>query len=164
MTTWAKCGFQIPADKLSQSATLSSTLSSVPTSVRAALIDPSCHRAMEEEYDALIANNTWELVPRLVGSNVITGKWIFKHKFNSDGTLERYKARWVLRDFTQQPGIDYDETFGPVVKPATVRTVLSLAVSRSWPIHQLDIKNVFLHDTISETVYCSQPMGYVDPT
>jgi hypothetical protein len=74
MTTWVKCGFRIPADKLSQSATLSSTLSPVPTSVRAALIDPSCHRAMEEEYDALIANNTWELVPRLVGSNVITGK------------------------------------------------------------------------------------------
>jgi hypothetical protein len=119
---------------------------------------------MEEEYDALIANNTWELVPRPVGSNVVTSKWIFKHKFNSDGTLEWYKARWVLRGFTQRPGIDYDETFSPMVKPATVRTVLSLAVSRSWPIHQLDVKNVFLHGTLSETVYCSQPTEFVDPT
>jgi hypothetical protein len=126
-----KRGFRIPADKLSLSATSSSTLSPVPTSVRATLTDPSWRRAMEEEYDALIANNTWELVPRPVGSNVVTGKWIFKHKFNSDGTLKRYKARWVLRGFTQRPGINYDETFSPVIKSATVHTVLSLAVSRS---------------------------------
>jgi hypothetical protein len=119
---------------------------------------------MEEEYDALIANNTWELVPHPVGTNVVTGKWIFKNKFNSDSTLERYKARWVLRGFTQRPDINYDETFSPVVKPATVRTVLSLAVSRSWPIHQLDVKNAFLHGTLSETAYCSQPTGFVDPT
>jgi hypothetical protein len=86
---------------------------------------------MEEEYAALIANNTWDLVPRPVGSNVVTSKWIFKHKFNINGTLEWYNARWVLRGFTQQPGIDYDETFSPVVKLAIVRMVLSLAVSHS---------------------------------
>jgi hypothetical protein len=89
---------------------------------------------MEEEFAALIANNTWDLVPRPVGSNVITGKWIFKHKFNFDGSLERYKARWVLRDFTQQPVVDYDENFSPVVKPAMVRTMHSLPVSRSSPV------------------------------
>jgi len=68
----------------------------------------------------------------------------------------------VLRGFTQRPGIDFDETFSPVVKPATVRTVLSLALSRSWPIHQLDVKNAFLHGNLSETVYCSQPTGFED--
>jgi hypothetical protein len=83
---------------------------------------------MEEKYVALITNNTWDLVPHPVGSNVITGKWTFKHKFNSDSTLEWYKARWVLRGFTQRPGIDNDETFSPVVKSATVHTVLSLTV------------------------------------
>jgi hypothetical protein len=98
-----------------------------------------------------------------VGFNVITDKWIFKHKFNSDDSLERYKARWVLRGFTQRPDVDYDETFSPVVKPATVCTVLSLAVSHSWPVHQLDVKNVFLHDTLSETVYCSQHTRFIDP-
>jgi hypothetical protein len=119
---------------------------------------------MEEEYDALITNNTWDLVPHPVGYNVITGKWIFKHKVNSDGTLERYKARWVLHGFTQRLGGDYNETFNPVAKPATIRIVLSLAVSHSWPIHRLDVKNVFLPGTLSDTVYCSQPMGSIDPT
>jgi hypothetical protein len=124
MTIRVKRGFRLPTDKLTQSATLSSPLSLVPTSVRAALTNPSWHRAMEEEYYALITNNTWDLVPHPVGSNVVTGKWIFKHKFNSDGTLERYKVHWVLCGFTQRPGVDYDETFSPIVKLATVRTVL----------------------------------------
>jgi len=84
------------------------------------------------------------------------GAWL------ADGSLERYKARWVLRGFTQRPGIDYDETFSPVVKPATVRTVLSLAVSRHWPVHQLDVKNAFLHGNLYETVYCVQPSGFED--
>jgi hypothetical protein len=117
---------------------------------------------MEEEYAALLANRTWDLVPRPPGSNVVTGKWIWTHKRRADGTLERYKARWVLRGFTQRPGVDYDETFSLVVKPATVRTVLSLALTRSWPMHQLDVKNVFLHGLLTEIVYCSQPAGFVD--
>jgi hypothetical protein len=162
MTTRAKRGFRLPADRLTLSATLALTLSPVP-SVRAALIDPNWRCAMEEEFVPLIANNTWDLVPRPVGSNVVIVKWIFKHKFNSDGSLKRYKARWVLRGFTQRPGVDYDETFSPVVKSAMVHTVLSLAVSPSWPVHQLDVKNAFLHDTLLETVYCSQPTGFVDP-
>lgn len=89
---------------------------------------------MEEEFTALQANCTWDLVPCPTGSNVVTGKWIFRHKFRSDGGLDRYKARWVLRGFTQHPGIDFDETFIPVVKPSTVRTVLSLVVSRHCPL------------------------------
>jgi hypothetical protein len=117
---------------------------------------------MLEEYDALLQNHTCDLVPRPRQANIVTGKWIFKHKFSADGTLERYKARWVLRRFTQHPGIDFTETFSPVVKPATVRTVLSLALSRRWPIHQLDVKNVFLHGTLIEIVYCQQPSGFED--
>jgi hypothetical protein len=103
------------------------------------------------------------LVPRPPGANVVTGKWIFKHKLKTDGSLDRYKARWVLCGFTQCPGVDYDETFNPVVKPATVRTVLTLAVSRGWPVYQFDVKNSFLHGTLSKTVYCSQPASFVDP-
>jgi hypothetical protein len=163
MTSRVKRGFRLPANKLTLLATSSSQLSLVHTFVLAALIDPSWCHIMEEEYDALITNNTWDLVPHPVGSNVFTGKWIFMHKFNSNGTLERYKARWVLRGFTQRPTVDYDETFSRVVKPATVRTVLSLVVSRFWPVHQLDEKNVFLHGTLMEIVYCSQPRGFADP-
>jgi hypothetical protein len=116
---------------------------------------------MEEEYTALLANQTWDLVPRPSGCNVVTGKWIWA-KRRADGTLERYKARWVLGGFTQRPGGDYDEIFTLVVKPATVCTVLSLALSRSWPVHQLDVKNAFLHGTLTEIVSCSQPTGFVD--
>ena len=140
----------------SQAVTLSATegepqVSPVPSSVRDALADPHWCRAMEEEYAALLANQTWDLVPCPPGGNVVTSKWIWTHKRRADGTLDRYKARWVLRGFTQCPGVDYDETFSPVVKPAIVRTVLSLALSRSWPVHQLDVKNAFLHGTLIET-------------
>ncbi|WVZ93630.1 hypothetical protein U9M48_039595 [Paspalum notatum var. saurae] len=68
---------------------------------------------MAEEYQALVDNGTWQLVPRPPGANVVSGKWIFKHKYHSDGTLARHKARWVVRGFSQQHGVDYDETFSP---------------------------------------------------
>jgi hypothetical protein len=80
------------------------TSSVIPTSVRAALVDPNWHAAMEEEYGALMSNETWELVPRPRGSNVVTDKWIFTHKFLSNGTFDRYRARWVLWGFTCAPG------------------------------------------------------------
>jgi hypothetical protein len=126
MRTRAKSGFKQPSKNLH-----AATLSPVPTSVRSALTDPNWRGAMEEEFQALISNNTWTLVPRPPHANVVTGKWIFRHKLHSDGTLDRYKARWVLRGFTQRPGVDFDETFSPVVKPATIRTVLSLALSNN---------------------------------
>jgi hypothetical protein len=147
MTTRAKAGQRFP------SVFNNTTLSPVPRSFRNALADPNWRAAMEDEFSTLLQNNTWELVPRPTQGNIVTGKWIFKHKFRVDGSLERYKARWVLRGFTQRTGIDFDETFSPVVNPATVRTVLSLALSRGWPVHQLDVKNAFLHGVLSETVF-----------
>jgi hypothetical protein len=118
---------------------------------------------MEDEYGALMSNGTWELVARPRGSNVVTGKWVFTHKLRADGSFDRYKARWVLRGFTQLPGVDYDETFNPVMKPATVRMVLATAVSRDWLVQELDVKNAFLHDTLSKTIFCSQPTRFADP-
>jgi hypothetical protein len=159
MVTRRTAGILRPVDRLILAAdTITTPLdaSPIPSSVRTALADPHWRRAMEE-YAALLANHTWDLVPCPPGTNVVTGKWLFRHKLTSDGSLDRYKARWVLRGFTQRPGVDYDETFSPVVKFATVRTVLSLALSRDWAIHQLDVKNAFLHSTLTETVYCSKP-------
>jgi hypothetical protein len=156
MRTRGKRGIRMPV--VFQAA----SLSPVPRTYRAALADLNWRAAMEAEYSVLLANNTWDLLPQPSHANVVTGKWVFKHKFKADGSLEHYKARWVLRGFTQRPGIDFAETFSPVVKPATVRTVLSLALSRSWPIHQLDVNNAFLQGTLSETVYCAQPVGFED--
>ncbi|WVZ97042.1 hypothetical protein U9M48_042607 [Paspalum notatum var. saurae] len=102
---------------------------------------------MTEEYQALIDNNTWR--------NVVTGKWIFKHKFHANGSLARHKARWVVRGFSRRHGIDYDETFSPVVKPATIRVVLGIAVSRR--------EECFSSRQLGG-IYRQQPPGFIDPT
>nr|XP_020164044.1 uncharacterized mitochondrial protein AtMg00810-like [Aegilops tauschii subsp. strangulata] len=119
--------------------------------------------AMQEEFDALLCNRTWQLVSRPRHANVITGKWVFKHKLRPDGTLDRYKARWVVRGFRQRAGIDFTDTFASVVKPGTIRMVLHLALSRAWPVHQMDVSNAFLHGHLEEQVFCQQPTGFVEP-
>ncbi|XP_066385276.1 uncharacterized mitochondrial protein AtMg00810-like [Miscanthus floridulus] len=125
-------------------------VSSIPRSVRSAVKDPHWYAAMKKEYDSLQANKTWTLVPRPPGARIIIGKWVFKHKMNPDGTLECYKAWWVVRGFNQRPGIDFGETFSPVVKPATIRTVLTIVATYNWSAHQLDVSNAFLHGNLQE--------------
>jgi hypothetical protein len=103
---------------------------------------------MCEEYDALMKNKTWKLVPYRHGTNVIDCRWIYKIKRKADGTTDRYKARLVVKGFKQRYGLDYEDTFSPVVKIATVRLVLALAVSRGWSLRPLDVKNTFLHGVL----------------
>ena len=122
------------------------------------------HNAMIEEIKALHGNHTWSLVPLHSSMNVVGSRWVYKIKRHADGRIDRYKARLVARGFTQQEGIDYLETFSPVVKPTTVRLVITIAVTHGWKIHQLDVHNAFLNGILQEEVYMAQPPGFVDPT
>jgi histone deacetylase 1/2 len=95
--------------------------------------------------------------------NIIDCKWVYHIKRYADGTIDRYKARLVAKGFKQRYGIDYEDTFSPVVKIATIRIVLSLVVSRNWSLRQLDVKNAFLHGVLEEEVYMKQPPGFENP-
>ncbi|GJT16529.1 ribonuclease H-like domain-containing protein [Tanacetum coccineum] len=141
---------------------LTSSISPIPKSPFVALSDPHWRDAMLDEYNALIKNGIWILVPKPPNVNVVRSMWLFRHKYHAVGSLSGYKARLVANGRSQQFGVDCDETFSPVVKPATICTVLSLALSRGWPIHQLDVKNAFLNGDLSETVYMYQPLGFVN--
>jgi histone deacetylase 1/2 len=131
-----------------------------PATPQEAMQDPRWKNAMQAEFDALLKNKTWRLVPPSKGKNIIDCKWVFKIKRKSDGSIERYKARLVAKGFKQRYGIDYEDTFSPVVKIATVRLVLSVAVSRGWSLRQLDVQNAFLHGVLEEKVYMRQPSGF----
>jgi histone deacetylase 1/2 len=135
-----------------------------PRNYQAAMSIPHWRVAMEDEFQALLRNNTWRLVPPQSGVNIIDSKWVFKVKKYADGTIERYKARLVAKGFKQRYGLDYEDTFSPVVKPTTVRLLLSLAVTRGWSLRQLDVQNAFLHGVLEEEVYMRQPPGFVDPS
>lgn len=102
------------------------------TSVDQALSDSRWAAAMHSEHQALLKNQTWHLVPIPKGKNIIGCKWVYKVKRKADGTIDRYKARLVAKGYKQRYGIDYEDTFNPVVKVATIRLILSLAVSKDW--------------------------------
>jgi hypothetical protein len=119
--------------------------------------------AMATEFNALIQNGTWTLVSPTPSMNIVGSKWVFRIKRKADGFVERYKARLVAKSFHQQPGVDFSETYSPVIKPITIRTVLSMAVTAGWCIKQIDISNAFLHGYLQETVYMSQPSGFLHP-
>ena len=118
---------------------------------------------MGAEFDALLVNGTWSLCLRPSHKNVICNKWVFKLKQKPNGTIDRYKAWLVAKGFEQLDGLDYNETFSPVFKPAsTIRLLLALAMMFNWPICQLDVSSAFLHGFLDDEVFMEQPMGFVD--
>ena len=121
-----------------------------PKSFKQAAQDVRWREAMQKEIKALEKNGTWTLEYLPEGKRAIDSKWVYKIKFKPNGKIERYKARVVAKGFNQQEGVDYHDTFAPVAKLVTVRTLLAIAVKRGWVIHQLDINNAFLHGDLDE--------------
>jgi hypothetical protein len=116
--------------------------------------------AMIEEYQSIIKNDVWEIVPRPKSKDVVSSKWLFKIKHAADGSIEKYKARFVTRGFSQKEGIDYEETFSPVARYTSIRTIIALAAKIKWKLHQMDVKTSFLNGIIEEEVYIEKPQGF----
>ncbi len=135
-----------------------------PTCFEQTVGNPKWDNAMDEEMATLDANDTWEFVALPKDKKTIGCKWVYKVKHNADGSMSRYKARLVAKGYAQTYGIDYKETYSLVTKMTTVRAIITMATIKGWSIHQMDVKNVFLHGDLQEEMYMEQPPGYVDQT
>lgn len=131
-----------------------------PKSFKEASQDDRWVSAMQEEIKALEDNQTWDIVDLPVGAQAIGSKWVYKIKYKSNGEVDRFKARLVAKGYTQREGLDYHETFSPVAKMVTVRTIISLAASYGWDICQMDVSNAFLQGDLHEDVYMDLPLGF----
>jgi hypothetical protein len=119
--------------------------------------------AMDDEFQSLRENETWELVNESTVTNLLSGKWVYRLKRGADGRITRYKARWVVRGFEQEYGIDYNETFASVVRQKTYRSLFALAAIHDWEIEQMDVKTAFLYGPVNETIFVQLPPGYQQP-
>ena len=118
---------------------------------------------MNEELQALEKTHTWDYVDLPPGKKPIGCKWIFKIKTHFDGSIERYKTRLVAKGYSQEYGIDYKEMFALVAKMTSVRSLLAIAAAKQWPLLQMDVKNAFLNETLSEEVYMKPPPSTTPP-
>ena len=144
-------------------ALISSGDISEPTTIKQALEGEHAQEwkaAADAEYSALMENKTWDLVDRPSNRKVLTNKWVFRIKYHSDGSIERFKGRLVVRGFEQVHGLDYEETFAPVVKFDTIRTLLAFATQNGLLLHQMDVVTAFLNGIIDQEIYMEQPDGY----
>jgi hypothetical protein len=117
---------------------------------------------MNEEYDSILKNDVWTVVPRPHDKSVATSKWIYKIKHATYGSIEKYKVRFVARGFSQKEGIDYDEIFDPVARYTSIIIVISLAAIFGWKLHQMDVKTAFLNDKVEQEVYIEQSRRFCD--
>lgn len=141
-------------------ATLALMVSYDPTHFEEAVKSKKWKLAMDEEINSIEKNQTWELVELPIGAKKIGVKWVYKTKLNEHGEVDKYKARLVVKGYSQQYGIDYTEVYAPVTRMDTVRMIIASAAHRGWKIYQLDVKSAFLHGELKETVFVEQPKGY----
>jgi hypothetical protein len=114
--------------------------------------------AMKEEYQSIMKKKLWEIFPRPKDKDVVSSKWLFKIKHAADGSIEKYKVRFVACDFSQKEGIDYEETFTPVARYTLIGTIIALATKMKWKLHQMDVKTAFLNGAIEEEVYIEKAL------
>jgi hypothetical protein len=138
-------------------ATMSHIIDSEPSCYEEASIQPIWRDAMMEEYQSLMKNDVWDIVPQPEEKSVVTSKWIYKIKHAADGSIEKHKARFVARGFSQVEGIDYEEAFAPIARYTSIQTIIALASAMGWRLHQMDVKIAFLNEEIEEGVYIEQP-------
>eukprot|EP01018_Ginkgo_biloba_P040667 Gb_20537 [translate_table: standard] len=131
-----------------------------PTTYEEASKEEKWVKAMDAGMQAVQKNQTWDLVRLPEGKQTIGYRWVFKTKYKSDGSVDKYKARLVAKGFKQKEGIDYQETFAPVAKMITIRVVIALAAQFQWELHQMDVKSAFLNGDLTEEVYMEQPPGF----
>jgi len=127
-----------------------------------ALEDSNWIIAMHEELNQFPRNEVWTLVPRTDKMNVIDTKWVFKNKLDEQGVIVRNKARLVAKDYNQEEGIDYGETYAPVARLEAVRLLLAYACMNGFKLHQMDVKSAFINGYIDEEIYVCQPPGFED--
>ncbi|XP_040973837.1 uncharacterized mitochondrial protein AtMg00820 isoform X1 [Gossypium hirsutum] len=132
-----------------------------PRTVEEAFVDLEWKLAIQVEFDTSMAKSIWELVSLPHGRKVIGCKWLFKIKKNADGTVTRQKPRLVSKGCLEVPRCDFKETFSPVVKPVTIRTIFMVVVSCGWQLHRVDVNNAFLNGDLIDEVFMQQPPGYV---
>jgi hypothetical protein len=132
-----------------------------PDNYEEAQQNPSWQKAMEEEIFMIEKNKTWELVDRPEDKNIIGVKWIFRTKLNADSSINKFKARLVVKGYAQVYGVDYSDTFAPVARMDTIRLLLAVAAHRNWKVFQLDVKSAFLNGVLQEEIYVEQPAGFV---
>ena len=118
-------------------------------------------KAMDAEIQSMYSNGVWTLVDPPEGIKPIGCKWVYKKKRGPDGNVETFKARLVVKGYTQKEGIDYDETFPPVAMLKTIRILLSIAAALDYEIWQMDVKTAFLNGNLDERIYMQQPEGFV---
>ncbi|KAK5784915.1 hypothetical protein PVK06_039456 [Gossypium arboreum] len=131
-----------------------------PASITEAFKSPQWTAAAQAEYQALLSNRIWDLVPLPVDQRAVGCKWIFTLKKNADGSVARYKGRLVVKGCLQEAGIDFHETFSPAVKPTTIRVVLAIVVSLGWSLRQVYVNNSFLNGDLLEEIYMVQPPSF----
>jgi hypothetical protein len=141
-------------------ALMSDLIDREPSSFQEASEQQVWRDAMVEEHASIMKNDVWEVVPRPEGKSVVGSRWIYKIKHVADGSIEKFKARFMAKGFSQKEGVDYDETFASVARYTSIRVVISLAAEMGWQIHQMDVKTTFLNGVIEEEVYIEQPKGF----